>query len=501
MKDKKMKYDILGFCSENYTDCYKFSIESWLATNARKIYIYTDGWEGDTKDGRIVFVNITQKDTNWINNVGKKLDCILDYWEREDSIDNFCFLDVDNYITSDISEVFETIKTIGLTRIDLPHKTVSAGNVFLIKNNLSKKFLHEWKALQESHRESQNWPKDHWGVAYDQTSLHELTWNDINNTNEYQITSLVSKIWNCEHNIDKHWLDKIKTNKCKILHFKAHKWKDKKLVDEIKSIVANYDQTKNIVFIMNIKLNDSTGRYTSDRSLPYKFSINSWKYWCDTHNVELFVLEDLILPKEDMSICWQRYYLFDILEANDIDYDQILMVDSDTIVHPNCPNIFEMTDHKYTAVHNEGSYDWILRSIENYSKYIFQGREIKWWDYINGGLQIVNKNHKQFFSSMIDLYNNNKNKLIQMQDTYHTGTDQTPLNFMLQMNDVDTKLLPYEFNMTDMTRKEILNNDLTMTNVGWIYHFNALPDNHNSQKTMYWMKKTYEYFYGSLEKI
>ena len=144
--DKKIQYDIIGFCSENYKACYQFSIESWLATKARKIYIYTDGWTDDNRGGRIVFVNITEKDTSWINNVGKKLDCILDYWDRGDSIDNFCFLDVDNYITSDITEIFEVNKTIGLTRINTP-VTVSAGNVFITKNEISKRFLDDWKIL------------------------------------------------------------------------------------------------------------------------------------------------------------------------------------------------------------------------------------------------------------------------------------------------------------------------------------------------------------------
>jgi len=252
---------------------------------------------------------------------------------------------------------------------------------------------------------------------------------------------------------------------------------------------------KNVVFIMNIKLDDTSGRYTPERSLPYKYSIDSWKHWCKKNNAELFVLEDLLLPKEEMAICWQRYYLFDILDANDIDYDQVLMVDSDTIVHPDCPNFFDMTDHKYTGVHNEGSYDWILRSIENYSKHIFNGREIDWWKYINGGFQIVNKKHKDIFQSLIQLYNENKDNLITMQNTYHTGTDQTPMNFMLQMNDIDVKLLPYEYNMTDMPRKEILNNDMTMTHIGWIYHFNCIPNNENSKATLHWMQKTYEELY------
>tara|TARA_E500000305_G_scaffold94884_2_gene84031 strand:+ start:1493 stop:2983 length:1491 start_codon:yes stop_codon:yes gene_type:complete len=490
----KPQYDILGFCSENYKDCFDFSIKSWLSTNARKIYIYTDGWTDDTQDDRIKFIDITEKDSNWINNVGKKLDCIIDYWDREDSIDNFCFLDVDNYITSDISEIFEINKTIALTRIDLPHKTVSAGNVFFNKNKISKKFLFDWKKLQDKHKIEKSWDKNHWGVAYDQTSLHELTWADIKGNNEYKITSLDSKIYNCEHNSNHFWVEKIKESKSKILHFKAKKWQDEKLVQEIKKIIENF-KSKNVVFMMDVDL-DGEGRYSSERRLPYKYSIDSWKKWCDKNDCDLFVLNDLIVDKEEMSVCWQRYYLFEILDANDINYDQILMVDSDTIVHPNCPNFFDITEHKYVGVHNEGSYDWILRSIENYSKYIFNNKSIDWWKYINGGFQIVNKKHKEFFQDIISFYYSNKDNLIKLQNTFHTGTDQTPINFLLQNKNIELKILPYEFNMCDMMRKEILNNELTMTKIGWVYHYNCIPKEFGSP--LGWMKKTYDHLYGSL---
>ena len=247
--------------------------------------------------------------------------------------------------------------------------------------------------------------------------------------------------------------------------------------------------------MLNIKLNDSSGRYCSTRSVPYEYSVKSWKEWCKRNDTELFLLEDLLLPKEEMAICWQRYYLFDVLDANGIEYDQVLMVDSDTIVHPNCPNFFEMTDHKYTGVHNDGSYDWVLRSIENYSYHMFNGREIEWWRYINGGFQIVNAKHKELFKKITGFYHANADKLKWMESTFHTGTDQTPLNFLLQMNNVDVKILPYEFNMQDMTRKEILTDDLLMTRIGWVYHFNCIPDNTNNQGTLHWMRRTYEELY------
>ena len=252
---------------------------------------------------------------------------------------------------------------------------------------------------------------------------------------------------------------------------------------------------KNIVFMMDIDL-AGEGRYASSRRLPYKYSIKSWEKWCEKNNCELFVLTDLLLPKEQMAICWQRYYLFDILEANDIKYDQILMVDADTIVHPDCPNFFEMTDGKMCGVHNEGSYDWIIRSIENYGKYFFNGHILDFWKYIDCGFVIINEKHKQFFKEVTDFHNQNAKMLSEVEKKWHAGTDQTPVNFLIEDRGVDFKWLPYEFNMCDMFRKELLNDDMTFTKWGWVYQYNSIPNNKEDMLTYYWMKKTYEGLYG-----
>jgi hypothetical protein len=256
---------------------------------------------------------------------------------------------------------------------------------------------------------------------------------------------------------------------------------------------------KNIVFMFNIKINNSKlegDRWLDNRSDPYIYSVKSWQKWCDKNNAELFVIEDLLLPNEDMAIPWQKFYIFDILEANDIEYDQIMYVDADTIVHPDCPNVFEKTDGKYTFVHNEGSYDWILRSMENYSKYFFDGYMFDWWHYYNAGLEIYNGNHKDFAKKVIEFYNNNKENLMEIERTFHGGTVQTPVNFLIHLENIDYKLLPYEYNMADMVRKEILREDLAFTKCGWVYHFSAIPNNKNNVLTNYWMKKTYEHLYG-----
>jgi len=253
---------------------------------------------------------------------------------------------------------------------------------------------------------------------------------------------------------------------------------------------------KNIVFIPNINLGNT-------RSTSYEYSIKSWKAFCNKHNCKLLVWEDLLFPVEHMKITWQRYYLFDILEGNNIDYDQILMVDADTIVHPNCPNFFEETEHKYCGVMNDGCYEWVTRSIRDFNKELFMGSNPpNPWTYINGGFQIVNNNHKQFFSIMKEFYSGNKEKIQDTIEKYKTATDQTILNFMLKINKVDVKILPPCYNLQDLFKKNLLHipghsywpdNLNQMYSAGWVYHFNAIPQ--NDRHANYWIKRTYEELY------
>ena len=252
---------------------------------------------------------------------------------------------------------------------------------------------------------------------------------------------------------------------------------------------------KNVVFIPNIDLGNG-------RNSSYHYSIDSWKHWCDKNDVELFVLEDLVFPIERMKITWQRYYLFDILEDNDINYNQVLMVDADTIVHPECPNFFKETENKYCGVMNDGCYEWVNRSIGDFGDELFDGKRINPWEYINGGFQIVNDNHKQFFQDTIRYYWENSDKIIDTISKLKTATDQTIINFLLNKCNIDIKILPPCYNLQDLFRKSLLHIpghswwEDSLDNLyssGWIYHFNAIP--HNDRHVNYWMERVYKELY------
>ena len=130
---------------------------------------------------------------------------------------------------------------------------------------------------------------------------------------------------------------------------------------------------------------------------------------------------------------------------------------------------------------------------------MFDGYMMPWHEYFDCGFIIVNEKHRQLFQNIVNFYFTNQDNLIKLQETFFNGTDQTPVNILVHKNEVDLKLLPYEFNMNDMNRKEILGDDLLFTECGWIYQYNAIPNNKDNQLTNYFMEKTYNHFYGNLK--
>ena len=215
--------------------------------------------------------------------------------------------------------------------------------------------------------------------------------------------------------------------------------------------------------MVNITIDDRS------KTQGYEWSIRSWKNWADKNNCELFVLDQPIYDLSEMKPQWHKLLVFDLLENEGIDYDQILFVDSDTIVHPDCPNFFETSENKYCGVTAVGSMDWICRSIENYSTYLFDG-------YI------------------LNFYFANQERIIWMQNNLGVGTDQPIINFFLNKENIDCKLLPYEYNMQDMMRLEALGNDMLHTKYGWVYHFNAGV----KPTPGVWLEHTYKFLYDNI---
>ena len=254
--------------------------------------------------------------------------------------------------------------------------------------------------------------------------------------------------------------------------------------------------SKNIVFIPNINLNNG-------RSNPYHYSISSWEKWAEQYD-DISVIEwtNPIMDPSIFKITLQRYWVHDILEYNNMEYDQVLMIDADTIIHPKCPNFFNETNNKMGITLSNGCYEWVTRSIKQWGDSLFPNNpKVKTWKYFNGGFQITNKIHIPFYKKVQEYYTSNIDRINTLGEQIKAGTDQTIINYLVQQDNIDVTYMSEAYNLQDLFRKNLLHipghswfpDELRYLQAGWVYHFNAIPP--NNRHVEYWMERTYNELY------
>ena len=256
---------------------------------------------------------------------------------------------------------------------------------------------------------------------------------------------------------------------------------------------------KNIVFIPNI----NTG---NNRNTPYHYSVKSWQKWAEQYDdVKVIEWDEPIMDPNEFKITLQRYWVHDILKHNEVEYEQVLIVDADTIIHPDCPNFFNETEGKFGVVVNNGCYEWTTRSIKQWGDNLFPNEpQVKPWKYFNGGFQITNKKHIPFYKLVQDYYLNNINQINVLTKQIKAGTDQTIINYLTQQNNINTIYMPEAYNLQDLFKKGILHlpgysgfpDELRFLEAGYVYHFNGIPRNQHNRDVPYWMERTYKHLYN-----
>lgn len=206
--------------------------------------------------------------------------------------------------------------------------------------------------------------------------------------------------------------------------------------------------------------------------ISYKeYCLNTWKYWCSLHNVELLVLDQPLMDTTVMKPTWQRWHVFDILDANEIEYDQIALIDIDTMIKWDAPNFFNETNNQFSACIDNDNIGWVKQSIDGYQKY-FGDVYFDWTSYFNCGMIILHKSHKELCKKITDFWYTNQYSLIHDQTQLRKGTDQTPVNYIVRQSNTTINYINKKWNLTHLTRKEILQ-DFMFVDCGYIWHFNG----------------------------
>jgi len=239
----------------------------------------------------------------------------------------------------------------------------------------------------------------------------------------------------------------------------------------------------NILFFTALKANDPN-------IMAYQeWSLKTWNYYSKKYDCKLIVLQDPLYDTEWMRPTWQRWHVYEILEHNNIEYYQIALIDIDTMVRWDAPNIFEVSEGRYTGVIDDLSIEWLYNSIVGYKEY-FPNIDLQWDKYINNGMLVLPKEGgKEFCKKVIDFYLANVDSLRDKQHvSLKKGTDQTPINYLaLETFGNDINYISKKFNMTHMYKTHAFVEDIFIK-CSYVWHFNGLP---REQRNTY-MKYTWE---------
>ena len=268
---------------------------------------------------------------------------------------------------------------------------------------------------------------------------------------------------------------------------------------------------KNVIYWIGVVNPDHKDKYGDYNYFEY--SKNTWKHFCKRFNCH-FVEVNVPVEKDlfKFRINWQKIiFVFDELEKRGIKYDQIALVDSSCMYKWDAPNFFELTERKFVGWRDVDNMRWTNDSIVGYKDF-FEDFKLDRTKYINSGFIIFNELHKEFFNSFKQLYYDNIDTFCELQDkVVKKGTEQTPLNYWLQINKIKIKTdLPIAFKLTHLHRKEMFGYNWQLKEdtipyfikYGYNWIFNGLPkhDRSNIMKQVWDMVK-HNYTDNILDKV
>lgn len=216
----------------------------------------------------------------------------------------------------------------------------------------------------------------------------------------------------------------------------------------------------------------------------FEHTILAWTYYCKKYSIDFHVVREK-LPNVKYSV-WHKEFVFDFIGDG---YEKIGIVDFDTMVRWDAPNIFDLYDDEFTGVLDQTSIHWMETSQNAYRMAFPQFKDIRvgLMEHINGGVLFFTKNHKPFFENLKNFYLENK-YILDNWSIPNTGKEQTLLNFHLKKCNIECKYLPYAWNSVGMIKKGLLwHNDKLQDPIPfffkycYIWHFTGFPIEQRNQ--------------------
>ncbi|MHA1723462.1 MAG: glycosyltransferase [Promethearchaeota archaeon] len=198
----------------------------------------------------------------------------------------------------------------------------------------------------------------------------------------------------------------------------------------------------------------------------WSFCKRSIEHYCKKYNLNFLIINQSkfnITADDYRYIIFEKFQLYDLLE----NHEKILLLDADTLITPQCPNIFDLVPNKKLGVVFEDK-DIHVESRKNEMKIIQKEfDDVNWTSgYFNAGIILVSYLQKDlFFLAKEDIQ-----KIINSETRLKA---QTFLNYKAYKLNIQIFPLNYKFNHMPMFSE--VWNDYSHRFNSYIIHYAGLP--------------------------
>ena len=197
-----------------------------------------------------------------------------------------------------------------------------------------------------------------------------------------------------------------------------------------------------------------------------QYCLNTWNWWASRNNARVELLTERLGPH---SPAFHKLQVFEVLQRRGLAAEQVAVVDYDTMIRWDCPDFFNLSGSRFSAVPDLGNIEWILESCQACQPY-FPGVQVNWEEYFNTGFLVLTHQHRMLLKETFDFAIRHG-----AADAPNVcgiaGGEQTVLNYMARQMKLDLQLLPLGYNLTKLKRRGCWPHGWQAA--GYIWHFNG----------------------------
>jgi hypothetical protein len=220
-----------------------------------------------------------------------------------------------------------------------------------------------------------------------------------------------------------------------------------------------------------------------------QWSIASWELYCKKYGFDFVVVRECQFTRP----IWHKSMIYKDGQG----YDFIGIVDSDTIVSPNAPDVSVNKSGGFYAVYDLCDLNWVMQSIKDRQRF-FPNVELDLMQYFNAGVMFFTKEYLDLFEDFLQFVMQNESEIEKIQGG---GKEQTLLNFFVQQRNIKVNFLQPEWNLMSIHKKNMfthnwqLNVDQTPHFIKYahVWHFTGFPIEQRAEI----MEKTFKFVYPS----